>query len=103
VKNKIEKIYVKEKINYTHKTVFTWFGNLLASTELHRFHYYQGKIQNAAVQFFFFLTKLQQQTLITKATFSTSYVQDSQWATKWAKKFSAQVVVPWTKSQKISH
>ena len=35
-----------------HKTVFTWFDNLPTSTELQGFHYYQGKIQSAAVQFF---------------------------------------------------
>ena len=34
----IEKIYVKEN-NHTHKTIFTWFGNLLTSTELQGFHY----------------------------------------------------------------
>ena len=94
MKNKIGKIHVKEKINHIYKTIFTWFGNLPMSTELHRFHYYQEKIQSAAVYIFFSLTKLQQQTLITKATFSISYAQDSQWATKWAKIFSAQVVAP---------
>ena len=35
-----------------HKTVFTWFGNFPMSTELQGFHYYQGKIQSAVVQFF---------------------------------------------------
>ena len=35
-KQKIEKIHVKEN-NHTHKTIFTWFGNLQG------FHYYQGK------------------------------------------------------------
>ena len=44
------------------------------------------KIQ--VLQYSFFLSKkLQQQTLITKTAFSTFYVQDSQWATKWAKIF----------------
>jgi len=54
VRNKIEKTHVKKKNknNHTHKTVFTWFGNLPTSTKLQRFHYYQGKIQNTAVQFF---------------------------------------------------
>ena len=32
-----------KKNNYTHKIIFTWFGNLPTSTELQRFHYYQGK------------------------------------------------------------
>ena len=34
----IEKTHVKEK-NHTHKTIFTWFGNLPTSTELQGFHY----------------------------------------------------------------
>ena len=47
-----------KKNNHMHKIVFTWFNNLLTSMVLQRFHYYQGKkIQNAAVQFFFFLSK----------------------------------------------
>ena len=34
----IEKTHAKEN-NHTHKTIFTWFGNLPTSTELQRFHY----------------------------------------------------------------
>ena len=34
----IEKTHVKEN-NYTHKTIFTWFGNLPTSTKLQGFHY----------------------------------------------------------------
>ena len=34
----IEKTHVKEN-NHTHKTIFTWFGNLPTSTELQGFHY----------------------------------------------------------------
>ena len=34
----IEKTHVKEN-NHTHKTIFTWFGNLSTSTELQGFHY----------------------------------------------------------------
>ena len=34
----IEKTHAKEN-NHTHKTIFTWFGNLTTSTELQRFHY----------------------------------------------------------------
>ena len=41
-KQKIEKTQAKEN-NHTHKTIFTWFDNLLTSTELQEFHYYQGK------------------------------------------------------------
>ena len=57
--------------NYTHKTIFTWFDNLPTSMELQGFHYYQGKIQAQQYSFFQSLKKLQQQTLITKTTFST--------------------------------
>ena len=42
----IEKTHAKEN-NRTHKTIFTWFGNLPTSTELQGFHYYQGKYNNA--------------------------------------------------------
>ena len=34
----LEKTHVKEN-NHTHKTIFTWFGNLPTSTELQGFHY----------------------------------------------------------------
>ena len=42
----IEKTHAKEN-NHTHKTIFTWFGNLPTSTELQGFHYYQGKYNSA--------------------------------------------------------
>ena len=47
---KIEKTHVK-KSNHTHKTIFTWFGNLLTSMELQGFHYYQEKIQKCGYSF----------------------------------------------------
>ena len=47
---KIEKTHAKEN-NHTHKTIFTWFGNLPTSTELQGFHYYQGRIQSVATVF----------------------------------------------------
>ena len=53
MKNKIEETHAKEKINHMHKTVFMWFDNLSTFTKLQGFHYYQEKIQSAAVQFFF--------------------------------------------------
>ena len=31
------------KNNYTHKIIFTWFGNLPMFTELQGFHYYRKK------------------------------------------------------------
>ena len=34
----MEKTHAKEN-NHTHKTIFTWFGNLPTSTELQGFHY----------------------------------------------------------------
>ena len=46
----------QKKNNHTHKTVFTWFGNLPTSTELQGFHYYKRKLQ-CAVTVFFFLKK----------------------------------------------
>ena len=49
------------KNNHTHKTIFTWFGNLPMSTELQRFHYYQGKIQSAATVFLVYQERQQQQ------------------------------------------
>ena len=36
-----------KKNNHTHKTIFTWFGNLLTSTKLQGFHYYEGKYNSA--------------------------------------------------------
>ena len=53
---KIEKTKRQKKNNHTHKTVFTWFGNLPTSTELQVFHYYNKKLQ-CAVTVFFFLKK----------------------------------------------
>ena len=46
----------KKKI-HTHKTIFTWFSNFPTSTKLQGFHYYQGKIQSAAIVFFFSLSR----------------------------------------------
>ena len=46
----IEKTHTKEKNNHTHKTIFTWFGNLPTSTELQKFHYYQGRIQSTKLR-----------------------------------------------------
>ena len=53
---KIEKRKRQKKNKYTHKTVFTWFGNLPTSTELQGFHYYKRKLQ-CVVTVFFFLKK----------------------------------------------
>ena len=53
-----------------HKTVFTWFDNLLTFTELQGFHYYQGKKNTKC-----------------DSTVFISCTQDSQWVTKWAKFF----------------
>ena len=43
VKNKNYRKHTPKKNNHTHKIIFTWFNNLPTSTELQRFHYYQGK------------------------------------------------------------
>ena len=69
VRNKKYRKHMPKKNNHTHKTVFTWFSNLPTSTELQRFHYYQGKNTSTAVQFFL---SQKNTTLITKTTFSTS-------------------------------
>ena len=37
-----------------HKKIFTWFDNLPTSTELQRFHYYQGKNTKCDYSFFTF-------------------------------------------------
>ena len=46
----IEKTHAKEN-NHTHKTIFTWFGNLPTSTELQEFHYYKRKYNSAQEHF----------------------------------------------------
>ena len=92
----------KKKKNHTHKTVFTWFSNLHISTELQRFHYYQGKITKCGYSFSFSQEQQQQQNPNHQKTVSISCAQYSQWATKRAKNISAWAT-PWTKSQKISH
>ena len=43
---------MQKKNNHTHKTVFTWFDNLLTFIELQEFYYYQGKIQVRQYSFF---------------------------------------------------
>ena len=63
-----------------------WFDNLPTSTELQGFYYYQGKNTKVATVQFSHTQPRQQQTLITKTVFSTSYAQDLQWTTKRAKK-----------------
>jgi len=75
-----------------HKTVFMWFNNLLTSTELQRFYYYQGKkIQSAATVFLSLKKHDNNKTLITKLCFlHPTHKIHSQWATKQAKNFSAQ-------------
>ena len=59
---KKEKNMRKKKKKKSYKTIFMWFGNLPMSTELQRFHYFKGKIQDVAVQFY--LSK-QHKTLIS--------------------------------------
>ena len=51
VRCKIEKNICQRKI-ITHKTVFTWFGNLLMSTELQGFHYSQKNTKCGSTIFF---------------------------------------------------
>ena len=75
---KKKKIYVKKKI-IIHKTIFTLFGNLPMVTELQGFHYFQRKIQSAAIQFFFSLkNNIKKNSNLQKQQFFISYAQDSQ-------------------------
>ena len=85
-RKKIEKTHINEN-NHTHKTIFTWFGNLPTSMELQGFNYYQGKKYKVWLRCFFSLKKHDNQTLISKLQFFTSCAQDSQWTTKRTKKF----------------
>ena len=39
MRNKTNRENTRQRNNYTHKTIFTWFGNLPMSTELHGFYY----------------------------------------------------------------
>jgi len=84
--NREKYIYAKAKIIIiiTYNTVFTWFNNLPTSTELQGFHYSQGKIQSAVVQFFSLKNDIE--TLISKITVFISCAQDSQWVTKTGQK-----------------
>ena len=60
---KIEKNIYQRKI-ITHKTVFTWFGNLLTFTKLQEFHYSQKKKKRCGSSIF--LSQKQYKTLISK-------------------------------------
>ena len=51
----------------SHKTYLRGLKNLLTSTELQRFHYSQGKIQDVAAHFS--ISKQHTTTLITKPQF----------------------------------
>ena len=63
---KIEKTKRQKKNNHTHKTVFTWFGNLPTSTELQGFHYYKKKIIMCGYSVFLSKKQQEDKTLITK-------------------------------------
>ena len=72
MRNKNRENTRQRKNNNTHKTIFTWFGNLFTSTELQGFHYYQGRIQSTSCDYSFsFFTQKHdlQKTLITKLCF----------------------------------
>ena len=43
---KKQRKHTPKKNNHTHKTIFTWFGNLPTTTELQGFYYYQRKIHS---------------------------------------------------------
>ena len=54
----------QRKNNHTHKTIFTWFGNLPTSTELQGFHYYQEKIQSINCSYNISLSPTRQENTI---------------------------------------
>ena len=70
---KIEKTHAKEN-NHTHKIIFTWFDNLLTSTELQRFHYYQGKITKCGYNIFFLSQETQQQQQNPNSKIAVFYI-----------------------------
>ena len=88
MRNKIEKNARQRKIIIRTRQYLHGSANLPTSMELQGFHYYREKIQRVAILFFSLSQKLHQKTLITKTTVYISCAQDSQWATKQAKKFS---------------
>ena len=58
-----------KKNNHTHKTIFTWIGNLPTITELQGFHYYQGKYKVRLHCFNLLKDDNNNKTLITKTGF----------------------------------
>ena len=63
-----ERAHGKEN-NHTHKTKFTWFGNLSTSTKLQGFHYYQGKYKVRLHCFSLLKDDNNNKTQITKTSF----------------------------------
>ena len=90
-KQKIEKTHSKEN-NYMHKTIFTWFDNLLMFTELLRFYYYQGKRNTRCGYSFSSHTK--NTTTLKNPNNQIAFSTQNR-----PKKFSAQAFAPWTKPQ----
>ena len=84
---KIEKIHNKEKQLHAQDNIYmVW--QITYVHRVTRISLFSRKNTSVAVQCFNLLKTTTIKTLITKIAFSTSCAQDSQWATKWAKKFS---------------
>ena len=98
MKQKIEKTHAKEKQSHAQER---GSAICLDSWSCGDFTIIRKKYKCGSTVFSL-SQKLRQQTLITKVTFSTSCAQDSQWATKRAKK-NFQASAPWTKPLKFSH
>ena len=100
--------HTPKKNNHTHEIVFTWFKNLLTSTELQGFHYYQGRnTKYDSIVFFFFSVKTTSRKLYSpKQQFlylARRIHNGLQNGPKNFSRLSAQAFAPWTKPQKISY
>jgi len=112
-----------KKNNHTHKTIFTWIGNLPTITELQGFHYYQGKYKVQLQCFTLSQDDNNNKTLITKNGFYIIHTGFTM-GYKTGQKFfpgalpqtpkrlvyehsglglSTHASAPWTKLQKIFH
>ena len=101
----------QRKKNHTHKPIFTWFGNLPTFTELQEFHYYQGKVQSATVQYFSLSRTIttrnpnHQKTVLHSTHKIHNGLQNGPKIVHECSGLglSTQASAPWTKPQKISH
>ena len=100
--------YMPKRNNHTQDSIYVvrQFAYIHEVAEISLFLGEKYRMQQYS--FFSFKKKKTFETLISKPTVFVSCAQDSQWATKIAKKFYdlgllAQASAPWIKPQKISH